>query len=106
MLSYRSHIYTLAMEASGAAIDLGLSLANCVVFSGSTDLEAELLEALPTIERQAAELENAVGVLLTSLPDEVTESVRRSNQGLLRHLYWINRRVGERLPDALCRRRQ
>ena len=101
MLTYRAHIYTLAMEISGAAVDLGLSLSKCVALSRGPDYEVALLEEMPTIERQAADLENAVTGLLSALPNEVAESVSRGDRGLRRHLYWINRRVRGRLP-TLC----
>ena len=100
MLTYRSHIYTLAMETSGMAVALGLSLSECIALSRAHDREVRLLELLPTIERQAADLENAVRRFLSALPSEVDESLRDSDRGLLRHLYWINRRVGEGLPGA------
>ena len=55
---------------------------------------------MPDIERQAADLKNAVTELLSALPKEVSESVTHGDRGLLRHLRWINRRVRERLPTA------
>ena len=100
MLTYRAHIYTLAMEASGAAVDLGLSLSRCVSLPRGPDRDVRLLEEMPDIERQAAALENAVTELLSALPKEVSGSVTRGDQGLLRHLRWINRRVKERIPTA------
>ena len=100
MLTYRAHIYTLAMEASGAAVGLGLSLSRCVSLPRGPDRDVRLSEEMPDIERQSAALENAVTELLSALPKEVSGSVTRGDQGLLRHLRLINRRVRERLPTA------
>ena len=88
------------MEASGAAVDLGLSLSRCVSLPKGSDRDVRLLEEMPDIERQAADLKNAVTELLSALPKEVSESVTHGDRGLLRHLRWINRRVRERLPTA------
>ena len=70
MLTYRTLIYSLAMETSGAAIALGLSLSNCVALSRSPDYEVALLEELPTIDRQAADLKNAVTGLLEAFLEQ------------------------------------
>ena len=98
MLTYRSHIYALAMEASAAAIRLGLSLSDCVAKSRDPDYESDLSDLLPEIGREAADLERAIDNLLAACPKAVKSREMRNNRGLLRHMSWIKRYIAQRKP--------
>ena len=100
MLTYRSHIYTLAMEASAKATAFGLSLARCVSHEKDADYEQFLQDQLPSLEHQAAELRGAVDKLMSALPTPVEAVVRRGN-GLFRHMGFINRYISTGRP-GLC----
>ena len=99
MLTYRSCIYTLAMRASGQACEIGVSIARCPTNVREPDYDRMLMNELPILERQVATLISLVDELLSSLPSEVRAAIGNANK-IRRHLNWIDRRIGERLPLA------
>ena len=100
MLTYRSHIYDLAMAVSAEAIALALSLADLTSQSTSPEYDEAVKETLPDLVRVDGALKEASSKLLSALPDEV-RAMERGDRGLLRHLAWVRRRLDEGLP-ALC----
>ena len=97
MITYRVHIYSLAMVASAEATNLALSLSQC-----ATKLEANspgaIDETLPDLRNSAASLQTAVDRLFEALPLEVREG-GRSN--LKRHLRFIDYWLKKKLPTKL-----
>ena len=78
-ITYHSHIYDLAMRASGEAMALGLALS-----SGDRD---DLKQELESLRNRAATLRQAVDKLLSALPSDAGIDSRT----LRRHLGWIDR---------------
>lgn len=96
MLTYRSHIYNLAMSASAEATGLALSLSDLASHFGSQEYDEHVKEALPALVGTAGSLEETIDKFLSALPEEI----RAKDRGLHRHIYWINRRIEERLPGC------
>ena len=96
MITYRVHIYSLAMAASAEATNLALSLFQC-----ATKLEANspgaIDETLPDLRNSAASLRTAVDRLREALPLEVREG---DSSNLVRHLYFIDYWLNKRLPRS------
>ena len=99
MLTYCSCIYTLAMRAAGQACEIGASIAQFPTNVREPEYDRMLMNELPLLERQVVILTSLVDDLLSSLPSEVRVAVGNANK-IRRHLYWIDRRIGERLPLA------
>ena len=94
MLTYRSHIYKLAMAASAEANRLALSFSDYLFRRSLPDYNKSVEEELPHFQGEASSLGDVVDRLLSALPSEVRENVgRRTN--LRRHVrfihYWLDR---------------
>lgn len=87
------------MRASGQACEIGVSIARCPTNVREPDYDRMLMNELPILERQVATLISLVDELLSSLPSEVRAAIGNANK-IRRHLNWIDRRIGERLPLA------
>ena len=100
MLSYRLHIYKLAMTVSGDATQLAMLMSpykNWSSYPG--DVKREMLERdTPDMMRQVDSLVSSVEQFRDALPAEF--NFRRASH-LMRHLSWIRRRVNENAP-YLC----
>ena len=96
-ITYHSHIYDLAMGASGEAMALGLALSRYVASERSSSAREESGQVLESLRNQAADLRQAVDKLLSALPLDagINSSSLRS------HLGWISRRLKENAP-SLC----
>ena len=99
MLTYRSHVYSLAMAASSEATSLALSLAELGPDTRSPEYDNRVGEAMPSLIGGAASLGEAIDKFLSALPAELQEN-NRGEDGLRRHLYWINRRFNEGIPTC------
>ena len=92
MLTYRAHVYKLAMAASAEATTLALSLSHCVREWSDPDYRKLVSNELPTLRAQAASLRQAIGVLMAALPGEVNDAFSH------RHLNWIDFRLNKGEP--------
>ena len=101
MLSYRLHIYGLAMSISAEATQLALSLSPYKNWrTYSDDVKKEMLDRdMPDLQRQVDSLDSSVEQFENALPTDF--SFKRNAHNLKRHLYWIRRRINERAP-SLC----
>ena len=88
MITYRSHVYSLAMAATTEATGLALSLANCVAQQCAPDYVEYVRDMLSDLQLQATALRDTVGEFLSALPDEIGRDVGYE-AGLLRHVFWI-----------------
>ena len=87
MLSYRNHIYILAMAASAEATKLALDLSNFMVdWRLSSDYQATVDQRLPELKISAQSLRSSLEKLENALPAEVSKDI--GNCSLARHL-WI-----------------
>ena len=99
MLSYRTHVYTLAMAASAEATKLALSLSNFLVDRQlSSDTRTTVDQRLPELKISAQLLRSAVDKFEKTLPMEVREEIDKTNLG--RHLNWIDYWLNERSPAS------
>ena len=99
MISYRLYVYRLAMRVSAEATALALAMADCVTHSHSDDYKERVRDSLPDLLKGAASLREAIDELIAALPDDVVDG-EIENEGLLRHMYWIEYRLGRGLPGA------
>ena len=101
MLSYRLHIYRLAMTVTADATQLALLLSPYASWSSySDDVKREMLDRdMPDLQKHADTLVSSVKQLEDALPTEFDFKFHASK--LLRHLSWIRRRINERAP-SLC----
>ena len=99
MLSYRTHVYSCAMLASAEATKLALSLSECVTQQRRcSDPEAILDQHLPALVSYNDSLRSAVDVFKEALPAEADNWSGATE--LSAHLWWLNKRLNERLPGA------
>ena len=100
MLSYRLHIYELAMTVTAEATGLALLLAPYKNWRAYSDDEkkAMLERDMPDLQRQSDELELAIEQFKAALPREF--DVNLHAHGLLRHLGWVKFRIDRREPYA------
>ena len=100
MLSYRLHIYRLAMTVSGEATQLAMLMSPYRSWSSySGDVKRDMLDRdMPDMIRQVDSLVSSVEQFQEALPAEFNFQ-HASN--LVRHLSWIRRRVNENAP-YLC----
>ena len=98
MLSYRIHVYKCAMAASAEAVNLAVALAECVALRREDDYQDALKEKLPDLVTKAASLDKAIDMLLSALPQDLSDQIDTSN--LDRHLYFIRFRLGAGLPSS------
>ena len=96
-ITYHSHIYNLAMRASGEAMALGLALSQNVADRRSSGDRDDSKRELESLRNQAADLRRAVEKLLSALPSDADIN----SHSLRRHLAWIDRRLKENAP-SLC----
>ena len=101
MLSYRLHIYRLAMTVSGDATQLAFALAPYQNWHNySEDVKKEMLDKdMPDLHMQVESLVSSVEELKNSLPADF--DFKPHAYKLIRHLSWIRRRINEGSP-ALC----
>lgn len=99
MQSYRSAVYDSAMAVSAEATRLAMTLADYTSQRNATDRSELLAMLLPTLTDQGASLSTAVDQFVDILPKEVPASTM-PDRGLLRHRYWIRRRIKEGLPQG------
>ncbi|MYC97312.1 MAG: hypothetical protein F4X14_20340 [Caldilineaceae bacterium SB0661_bin_32] len=84
-ITYHSHIYNLAMSASGEAMALGLALSHYVASKRSSSAREDSGKELESLRNQTATLRQAVDKLLSALPSDAgIDSSRLSD-----HLGWI-----------------
>ena len=96
-ITYHSHIYDLAISASGEAMALGLALSRYVASERSSSAREDSGQELESLRNQAADLGKAVDKLLSALPSDAGINSR----SLERHVGWISRRLKENAP-SLC----
>ncbi len=102
MISYRAHIYALAMAASGQATKLAVDLSRFLVDRQlSSDHQTILNQCLPELKMSAQSLRSAVEKLENTLPIEVRDGIGKTSLG--RHLDWIDYWLNKRSP-ADCTR--
>lgn len=95
IITCHSHIYDLAMGASGEAMALGLALSRYVAdYCTSSDRHSSKQE-LEKLGNQAATLKEAVDKLLSALPSDADVN----SSSLERHVNWISRRLQEKAPS-------
>ena len=99
MISYRLHIYRLTMRVSAEATALALSMADCVTHSHSVDYKERVRDSLPDLLKGAASLREAIDELIAALPHDVVDG-KIKNEGLLRHMYWIEYRLDQSSPES------
>ena len=97
MITYRSHVHTLAAAASAEASGLALSIVDCVARRGDKDYKEYVQEVLPRLMDGAESLQQSVDTFTAALPLEVKTY---SDNGLSRHMHWIKRRLREGIPAA------
>jgi len=94
-ITYHSHIYDLAMRASGEAMAIGLALSRYVAYERSSSARENLGQELESLRSQALDLRQAVDKLLSALPSDAG-----INSGSLeRHVGWIDRWLKDGYPQ-------
>ena len=93
-ITYHSHIYKMAMSASGEAMALGLALSQYVASERFSSAREDSGKELERLRNQAADLGQAVDKLLSALPSDA--DIDSSSLG--RHVYGISRRLKESTP--------
>ena len=102
MLTYRAHIWALAMAVSAEATTLALSLGECITAQQvASDQRAIAEEYLPDLRSNEISLRVAVDKLFEALPTEARQEILEATN-LMRHLGWIKYRLAQNLPGA-CR---
>ena len=91
MLTYRSHVYNLAMAVSAEAAALSVTLARCVLPEYNNAVNIEDARAAATALRTAA------GNLRAAIPEEVVEASWHGN-GMSRHLHFIDYHLERNAP--------
>lgn len=92
IITYPSHIYDLAMSASGEAMALGLALSHYVADDYSSGGRDNSKQELERLRNQAATLRQAVDKLLSALPSDagINSSKLRAHLGWIE--YWLEKR--------------
>ena len=93
-ITYHSHIYDLAMRASGEAMALGLALSRYVADHSASSDRDDSKQELESLRNQAATLRQAVEEFLSALPFERGNDLRN----LKRHLHFIDRGLKDGYP--------
>ena len=96
-ITYHSHIYDLAMSASGEAMALGLALSRYVADHRTSSDRDDSNQELESLRNRAATLRQAIDKFLLALPSDAGINTR----SLRGHLNWIDRRLNENAP-SLC----
>ena len=100
MLSYRAHVYSLAMAVSAEATTLALSLGECVAAQKvASDRRATAKEHLPELRSNETSLRAAVDKLSEALPPEARKEILQATN-LKSHLGWIRYRLDRGSPGA------
>ena len=100
MLTYRAHIYALAMAVSAEATTLALSLGECVTAQqAASDRRAIAEKYLPDLRSNEIALRVAVDKLSEAIPPEARKEIFQATN-LMRHLGWIKYRLAQNLPGA------
>ena len=84
MLTYRTHVYNLAMAVSAEAANLTVALTRCQLAAFDTSVEDARLVA--------ASLRTAASEFWAAIPEEAKTNCR-DGQHMWRHLYWIQYRL-------------
>ena len=102
MLTYRAHIYALAMTVSAEATELACSLTECVTAREvASDRRAVAEKYLPDLRSNEISPRVAIDKLTEALPSEAREEILGA-KNLERHLEWIKYWLGRDSPGA-CR---
>ena len=100
MLTYRAHIYALAMAVSAEATGLALLLTKCVTAQQvASDKDAITEKYLPDLRSNEISLRVAIDKLSKALPSEARKEILETTH-LNRHLGWIKHRLDQNLPEA------
>lgn len=100
MLTYRAHIYALAMAASAEATRLALALSRCVGDQQvATDVHGVFAAHLPGLTSQTTTLRVAVDEFKGALPLEVKGEVEERTR-LQQHLGWIDYWLRKKEPTS------
>ena len=100
MLSYRAHVYALAMAVSAAATTLALSLGDCVTaLQVASDRRAIAEKYLPDLRTYEISLRVAIDKLSEALPPEARKEILEATN-LKRHLGWIKYWLDRGSPSA------
>ena len=91
MLTYRSHVYNLAMAVSAEASALSVTLTRCAL------PEYNNVVGIEEARRAAAALRTAADDLRTAIPEEVVNASWDGN-GMSRHLGFIDYHLDENAP--------
>ena len=87
----------MAVSAESAAFSLVLS--DCLSYRHTSQYQEKLDEELPSLQLQASKIRSAYENLIAVLPKEVSSKVQEGDQGLLRHLNFIDLWLGKRQPE-------
>ena len=99
MITYRSNVHNLAMAVSAKSAAFSLVLSECLSYRHTSQYQEKLVEELPSLQRQAAEIRIAYEKLIAVLPGEVSSKVQQGDQGLVRHLNFIDLWLGKSQPE-------
>ena len=90
MITYRSNVHNLAMAVSGEAAAFSLALAECLSYRYTNQYQDKLVGERPSLQLKASKIRSAYDKLITVLPKEVCSKIQEGDQGLLRHLNFID----------------
>ncbi len=100
MLTYRAHVYSLAMAASAEATRLAVALSKCVGDQQvAADARSVFAAHLPGLTNQTILLRGAVDEFKSALPPEVKSQVEQHTH-LERHLWFINHYLQVSAPGS------
>ena len=100
MLTYRTHVYALAMAVSAEATTLALSLGECVAAQQvASDRRAITKEYLPDLRSKESSLRAAIDKLCEALPSEARSEILGATN-LMRHLGFIKYWLDQNSPGA------
>lgn len=90
-ITYHSHIFDLAMNASGEAMALGLALSHYVADRRTSNGRDDLKQELESLRSRAATLRQAIDKLLSALPldADINSSKLEGHLGWIE--YWLKR---------------
>ncbi len=103
MLTYRAHVYNLAMAVSGEATDLASALSQCeAALQVEPDNHVTLSAHLPSLRSQAAVLRAAIDAFYGALPPDIQDWVAQESR-LLRHMRFIEHYLDRSHPGGCSR---
>ena len=100
MITYRSHVYDLVMGVCAEAIAFSSELSDCLSRRNAPHYPEDLVGELPNLQWRASSVRSALEKLMAALPPEVNYKMESDDEGLLRHLHFMDYWLDQGRPGA------